>query len=76
MNNTTLISDGLPYLRNSDIVLLIACFGFCAILTMLVIGQRNSNDTDITETNDENMVQLPIFLKWNTNEDEAECTFE
>jgi hypothetical protein len=22
------------------------------------------------------MVQLPIFLKWNTNEDEAECTFE
>ena len=76
MNNTTAIIDDVPYLRDSDIVLLIACFGFCAILTMLVIGQRSSNEIDSTDSVDDNYVQLPIFLKWNKIENENEFTFE
>jgi hypothetical protein len=60
-NTTTIIIDDVSYLRNSDIVLLIACFRFCAILTMLVIGQRNSNEVDETDSVEESYVQLSIF---------------
>lgn len=76
MNNTTSIADGIPYLRNADIVLLIGCFGFCAILTMLVIGHRKQHDEDSEGDFEETNVQLPVFLRWNKADSDADFSFE
>ncbi|KAH3832127.1 hypothetical protein DPMN_105404 [Dreissena polymorpha] len=65
------------YLRTTDIIILIACFGFCAILTMLVIGQKKKNrgymeSIEVEESwrSTGSLPQLPVFLKWTGPEHE------
>lgn len=80
-DNTTAISNtteltgegwvGVKFLRTVDIVILIACFGFCAVFTMLVIGQRKRHHDYEHPTNWwENVPQLPVFLRWIRNDGE------
>lgn len=76
MNNTTVIMDGITFLRNDDIVLLIGCFGFCAVLAMLVIGQMKSRDEARDGTLQDSNLQLPVFLRWNRCESETDFSFE
>lgn len=65
-NSTTVVSDyGVKFLRPVDIVILIACIGFCAVFTMLVIGQRKRTHGYEHPGNwMENVPQLPVFLRW------------
>lgn len=72
MNNSTKNwneshNGGIAYLRTTDIVFLISLLGVCAILTMLVIGQRKEREDYVPEPpcrDDQTVPELPLFLRW------------
>ena len=65
------------YPRTQDVLILIGCLGFCAILTMLVLGQKKKHrgyqDRGTwreSVTWRESLPQLPEFLRWAGSESE------
>lgn len=74
INNSTfdeLFSDNyvFPALRKSDLIFLLCCFGFCAVVTMLILGNRKYR-LDQRQEAPPNLPPIPPYFRWTTDDAE------